>query len=123
LKPEDILDLVNAKVEEIKKKLPDKGRRLELTCIIVTEEQWDILFNASQKEDVDYDSDGNEYKFTEEEMAEENQPKFVMKEFNIGGIPVQKGKELDIKYSQTEKQRKYFRLKRTRKHDISKETI
>lgn len=96
LRPEDILNLINLKVEEIKTTLPDKGRRLELQCIILTEKQWlTLLKNADFKNEAECNN------------------------ANLGGIPVKFDSslnEMKIEFIQVEKQRKYFRLKRTRKH-------
>ena len=101
MRPEDILNLINTKIEEIKSQLPDKGRRLELKCFILTEEQWNVLLKI---EDFKNEAErGNA---------------------NLGGIPIKCDsnlKELDVEYVQGEKQRKYFRLKRSRKHEHEKE--
>lgn len=103
MRPEDILNLINAKSEEIKRTLSDKGRRLELTCIILTKEQWNVL-----QRNLDFKCE-----------AERGNA-------NLGGIPIKFNPNLtkmEIEFIQTEKQRKYFRLKRTRKHDVPQETI
>lgn len=101
MKPEDILNLINAKVEEIKSSLPDNGRRLELQCFILTKEQWNVLL-------------------TIEEFKNEAERGNA----NLGGIPIKCDsnlKELEIKYVQGAKQRKYFRLRRSRKHEFQEE--
>lgn len=101
MKPEDILNQINAKIEEIKGSLPDKGRRLELKCFILPEEQWNVLL---KNEDFKNEAErGNA---------------------NLGGIPIKCDsnlKELSIEYVQGEKQRKYFRLRRSRKHEHEEE--
>lgn len=101
LKLEDVLTLISIKIEEIKATLPDNGRRLEYKCFILTQEQWKVLCkDVTFKNEADH---GNA---------------------NLGGIPVKFDaslSEMKIEYFQTEKQRKYFRLKRSRKHDLSTE--
>jgi len=103
LRAEEVLTLIETKIEELKASLPDQGRRLEYKCFILTKEQWKALCkNIDFKNEAEH---GNA---------------------NIGGIPIKFDvtlSEMKIEYFQTEKQRKYFRLKRSRKHDISQETI
>jgi hypothetical protein len=104
LRAEDVLILISTKIEELKASLPDQGRRLEFKCFILTQEQWEALSkNITFKNEAEH---GNA---------------------NLGGIPIKFDanlSEMKIEYFQTEKQRKYFRLKRSRKHDLStKETL
>lgn len=91
--------LISIEIEKIKVSLPDHGRRLEYKCFILTQEQWNILCkNIDFKNEAEH---GNA---------------------NLGGIPIKLDatlSEMKIEYFQTEKQRKYFRLKRSRKHDLS----
>lgn len=104
MRAEDVLTLISTKIEELKSSLPDQGRRLEFKCFVLTKEQWAALCkNTDFKNEAEH---GNA---------------------NLGGIPIKFDAtlfEMKIEYVQTEKQRKYFRLKRSRKHDVfTEETI
>lgn len=103
MRAEDVLLIISTKIEELKASLPDQGRRLEYKCFILTKDQWEALIkNITFKNEAEH---GNA---------------------NLGGIPIKFDanlSEMKIEYIQTEKQRKYFRLKRSRSHDLSKETI
>lgn len=95
--------LISTTIEEIKATLPDQGRRLEYKCFILTEEQWKILCR-----DIDFKNEADHGNA------------------NLGGIPIKFDpslSEMKIEYTQAEKQRKYFRLKRSRKHELSEEAI
>jgi len=85
----EIMAMLYNKAEEIKDSLPDLGRRFEVTGYVVTQGIWDSLM-----EDKDFADS------------------FYKGRPNLGGIVVQIGDQVEIKFIQYKKGQKWFGDKR-----------
>jgi len=85
MKKEEIISLLYHETETIKASLPDMGRRFEVLGYIITQDMWDCLM--LDKEFADSFYKGNP---------------------NIGGITVQIGDKVEVKYIQHQKGQKWF---------------
>lgn len=91
MKPTDVLEILNREIEKICSSLPEHGRRLVILEYILPEEMFEALL-----ENLEFKAE-----------VERGNP-------NLGGIPVRLGSDLEIRYYQAPKQRKYFRMEKKR---------